>query len=133
MVLKKTQRHHLPAELLDVDIATLDAEVESYRAKVLAENTKKQYIGQWRRFEAWARHHGIPTEPASPQDIARYLGALRTIGRSVATVHAVRAAIAAAHKVQGHSKYNNPAYHPNIAELLKGIGRTAPHRSKLRP
>ncbi len=123
----------LPAELQALDFSTLDSEIEEISKRNWAENTKRAYTTQWENVDRWTVFHGIPSQPAYPQDIARYLAALRKVGKSRATCELARAAIAADHRDLGYTKFNNPAYSPNVREVLKGMRRSSAAQRQAKP
>jgi integrase len=59
--------------------------------------------------------------PAAPATVAAYLGALASAGAKVSTVRRRCAAIADAHRRNGH---DNPASHAGVKATLAGIART---------
>ena len=70
---------------------------------VLSDNTKRVYSAQWRLFNEWCDSVGLPSLPAEPLTVARYL-----------------AARAKAHEWAGHE---SPCRDPGVRASLKGWGR----------
>ncbi|CAB4896860.1 site-specific integrase [Patulibacter sp. NPDC049589] len=110
---------HLPGELQDL----LDAARE-YADAATAPNTVKAYQSDWRGFTAWCAQHRLQPLPADSMTVALYLTAMAKNGRKVTTIRRHTAAIARAHRDNGHP---NPMWDPTAALVLEGIART--HRS----
>ena len=70
---------------------------------VLSDNTKRVYSAQWRLFNEWCDSVGLPSLPAEPLTVARYL-----------------AARAKAHEWAGHE---SPCRDRGVRASLKGWGR----------
>lgn len=117
----------------DLELAEIDALVNALSQNVRARNTLRSYEIQWRRFEAWMENHHLQTFPADPGDIARYLAAQFKDGKASNTLHLARSAIAAVHAHRGLTAKENPAYHKNVADVLRGIARLAPPEPQARP
>ena len=91
-------------------------------ASSVSENTRKMYASAWRSFQAWTQGRGNLSLPASPQVVAAYLAHLaEDRGLSVATIRLHKAALAAAHKTQGH---DDPTDHEGVRRIMKGIARS---------
>ena len=69
---------------------------------ILSENTKRVYGAQWRLFHEWCDSVGLPSLPAQPLTVARYLAVRAEAGASIATMRLVSSAIAKAHDWAGH-------------------------------
>ena len=52
---------------------------------VLSNNTRRVYAAQWRIFENWCDSVGLPSLPAQPLTVARYLAVRAGDGAAVAT------------------------------------------------
>ena len=67
-------------------------------------NTRKAYVADWNDFTSWCienRYLGLPSDPV---DVGRYLEHLvETEGKSLTTTRLRLAAIAAAHRLRGHT------------------------------
>ena len=85
------------AALRAADEAVADA-LES----VLSENTRRVYGAQWRLFHDWCDSVGLPSLPAQPLTVARYLAARAGDGASIATLRLATSAITKAHEWAGH-------------------------------
>ena len=53
---------------------------------VLSENTRRVYGAQWRLFNEWCDSVGLPSLPAKPLTVARYLAVRAGDGASIATL-----------------------------------------------
>ena len=42
-------------------------------SRPISENTARAYAGDWKSFDAWCRHHGRSSFPASGETVAKYL------------------------------------------------------------
>ena len=104
----------LPA-LLAADRAVADA-LES----VLSDNTRRVYSAQWRLFNDWCGDVDLPSLPAEPLTVARYLAVRAGSGASIATLRLATSAIAKAHELAGH---DSPGRDRGVREALKGWGR----------
>lgn len=83
-----------------------DEETESLRSLLnheLAENTRKNYLSQWRRFQGWAEERNVESRPADPLQIAAYLMERLGAGHSPATLRASVSAISRMHKIVGRA------------------------------
>jgi site-specific recombinase XerD len=86
-----------------------------------ADATRRAYASDWRDFAAWCADHGQNELPAAPATVAAYLSALASAGAKVSTIRRRCAAIADAHRRNGH---DNPAAHAGVKATLAGIART---------
>ena len=87
---------------------------------VLSDNTKRVYSAQWRLFNDWCGDVGLPSLPAEPLTVARYLAVRAGSGASIATLRLAASAIAKAHELAGH---DSPGRDRGVREALKGWGR----------
>ena len=105
--------------LLEEEIENLGAAIE-YE---IADNTRQNYLGQWRRFSAWAQNRGICTLPAEPVQVAAYLAErIEQQGHRPATLNTAAAAIAFIHRAVG---LDNPCDTPQVQRALKSAVRKA--------
>jgi hypothetical protein len=95
-----------------------------------ADATRRAYASDWRDFAAWCADHGQNELPAAPATVAAYLSALASAGAKVSTIRRRCAAIADAHRRNGH---DNPAAHAGVKATLAGIARTLARRRRRRP
>ena len=101
-------------------VAAVDA---GARAEALswAPNTRKAFVAGWNDFTSWCIENRCPGLPSEPADIGRYLEYLmETEGKSLATARLRLAAIAAAHRLLGHT---DPASLPLVKATLKRLAR----------
>ena len=87
---------------------------------VLSNNTRRVYAAQWRIFENWCDSVGLPSLPAQPLTVARYLAVRAGDGAAVATLRLAASAIAKVHEWAGH---DSPGRDRGVREALKGWGR----------
>ncbi len=103
-----------------------------------AENTRRAYSSDWRRFTAWCRQHGRAALPAAPLTLAVYLAdAARTLDADTArpayaatTLTRWATSIGRAHTGSGQV---SPAADPLVRSTLAGIRRaygTRPTRKR---
>ena len=86
---------------------------------VLSNNTRRVYAAQWRIFENWCDSVGLPSLPAQPLTVARYLAVRAGDGAAVATLRLATSAIAKVHEWAGH---DSPGRDRGVREALKGWG-----------
>ena len=101
-------------------VAAVDA---GARAEALswAPNTRKAYVAGWNDFTSWCIENRCPGLPSEPADVGRYLEYLmETEGKSLATARLRLAAIAAAHRLRGHT---DPTSLPLVKATLKRLAR----------
>ena len=87
---------------------------------VLAGNTRRVYVAQWKLFAEWCGEVGLCSLPADPLTVARYLAARAGSGASIATMRLATSAIAKAHE---WAKQESPCRDPGVRASLKGWGR----------
>ena len=109
--------HHLPSTPA---LRAADQGVADALQSVLSENTKRVYAAQWRLFHDWCDSVGLPSLPAEPLTVARYLAVRAADGASIATLRLAASAIAKAHELAGH---DSPGRDPGVRASLKGWGR----------
>ena len=73
-----------PASLPALRVA--DQGVASALESVLSENTRRVYGAQWRLFNEWCDSVGLPSLPAQPLTVARYLAVRAGDGAAVANL-----------------------------------------------
>ena len=81
---------------------------------VLSDNTRRVYAAQWRLFKHWCADVGLPSLPAQPLTVARYLAARANSGASVA------------HPAPGHVRHRQG---PRVGEV--GVPLSGPGRARL--
>ena len=86
---------------------------------VLSDNTRRVYAAQWRFFTGWCDSVDLPSLPAQPLTVARYLAVRAGDGAAVATLRLASSAIAKAHEWAGHE---SPGRDRGVREALKGWG-----------
>ena len=82
--------------------------------------TYRVYGAQWRLFNEWCDSVGLPSLPAQPLTVARYLAVRAGDGASIATLRLATSAIAEAHE---WAKQESPCRDPGVRTSLKGWGR----------
>lgn len=89
------------------------------RAASKAENTRRAYLSDWRRWTAWCAAHGVEALPATADTVAAYLAdqagavAVSTLARHLST-------IGKAHAVAGLA---NPCRDTLVRDTLAGLRR----------
>lgn len=105
--------------LNDSDLANLN----SVLGHQMAENTKRTYETQWRRFVRWAASKGVNPLPAEPTHVAVYLAErLEGEGHKPATLRAAAAAVSYAHR---DANYEDPCASAEVKDALKSAARKA--------
>jgi integrase len=94
--------------------------------RLFAENEKAQstracYARDFQAFERWCLLKGLPSLPASPATVARFIAACASEGLSVSTIGRRLGGIAYAHKLR---KAGNPCREEEVRVILAGIRRT---------
>ena len=113
-------------ESLSAELAALDEQLADTLAASVAPSTTKAYDHAWRGFVSWCDGYGLPSLPATPQTVARYLKALAETHKP-ATLTQHCSAIAGAHKAAGYA--DPPSRSLLVHKTLTGIRRqqgTAP-------
>ena len=101
------------------DVRNLNAVLQH----ALADNTRANYRGQWRRFAGWALNKGVSALPADPAHVAVYLAERsEREGHKPATLRAAASAIAYVHRAAG---IDSPCAAPEIRQTLSGATRKA--------
>ena len=87
----------------------------------LADNTRKSYLSQWRRFHTWTLGKGISALPADPDHVATYLKECSEHQMlRPSTLNAAAASIAFVHKAL---ELKNPCDSPMVKLTLKSATR----------
>jgi integrase len=84
-------------------------------------NTHYAYAGDWFRFAAWCRQHGLSALPATPATVALYITSLAD-RLKVSSILRNMAVIGKGHQVEGHPSPCS-LKHPVVADTLGGIKR----------
>ena len=92
-------------------------------ASALSDNTRRVYGAQWRLFNDWCGDVGLPSLPAEPLTVARYLAARAGDGASIATLRLATSAIGKAHE---WAKQESPCRDPGVRASMKGSGGKTP-------
>lgn len=120
-----------PVEVGEVD--TAEARIRAFMAGAKAESTRRAYSDDWRRFEAWCATEGLPSLPAAPEAICRFLDHLVFAGYvrngerrrySVATLSRFLVSVSVAHTRAGYRLTDNPTKHPAVQECWEGVRRS---------
>ena len=95
---------------LEIDRADRLAELENIlqiaednREAGLSENTRKAYASQWRAFERWCAHMGLPAMPTDARVLLAYMTDRQRRGSSTSTLGQAYAAIREEHRTRGHT------------------------------
>ena len=97
-----------------------DRGVASALEAVLSDHTQRVYAAQWRLFNEWCDSVGLPSLPAQPLTVARYLAVRAGDGASIATLRLATSAIGKAHE---WAKQEPPCRDPGVRASMKGSGR----------
>jgi site-specific recombinase XerD len=114
----------LPAEPL----RSLADQAEDLARAALSPATRRAYQTFWGAFDTWCRAQGLESLPAAPETLCLYLAWLAP-QKSVRTVGVVLAAVALAHRTNGHP---SPTEDPHVRMVVRGLKRThgKPARAK---
>jgi integrase len=85
---------------LAAELALLDEALQDTLAASVAPATTRVYLHDWSMFESWTAAHGLPSLPASPKTVARYLTDLSK-DHAPATIGQHMSAISSAHQAAG--------------------------------
>lgn len=96
----------------------LVAGARQFIAAARSERTRKAYAKSWAAFVDWCGCHGREPLPASPETLAAWMTDLAHAGRAPATINAVVAAVAVAHRTAGHPLDRKS---PLLADVWRGI------------
>lgn len=88
----------------------------------LSDNTRRAYRTGWANWARWAEARGLSDFPAAPRDLQGWLVTLWKEGKKPSTLNVYLAAVADKHR--GHPG-DNPAEHPDVIRLMRGIRRQA--------
>jgi site-specific recombinase XerD len=103
-------------------LTTAEADVlRTFAENEKAASTRACYAKDFRAFETWCTGKGLPSLPASPATVARFIAACAGGGLSVSTIGRRLAGIAYAHKL---AKQANPTGAEEVKVILAGIRRT---------
>jgi site-specific recombinase XerD len=94
--------------------------VKRYLEESAADNTRRAYAGQWRRFERWCSDAGLRALPATAATVSAYLARLADDGKRDSTIEGARAAIRKTHEAAGE---DDPTAAALVKQTLKGIRR----------
>lgn len=97
------------------------ASVRAYLAAEKSDNTRRAYKADWADFSAWCATVELPSLPAEPSTVARYLAKLADGGRRASTIQRRVAAIRTVHKAAGHEPPTNAE---GVKATMRGIRRS---------
>ena len=83
------------------------------------QNTRRNYVGQYRKFRAWCQGEKRSPLPTSPEVVAAYAAELVDDGKSMSTVRLAVSAIVDAHRRVGLESPVNAG----VTETLRGLAR----------
>lgn len=99
----------------------LSAEAASYIEKSRAAATRRAYLTDANRFEAWCAARGLSSLPASAESLANYLSWMASTGFKAASIERNLVAVSVAHRERG---FESPRRHELVRKVLRGIRRT---------
>ena len=109
-----------PARILAPPEADVLADARA-EARSWSPNTRRAYVAGWRDFTSWCLDNRCAGLPTTAADVGRYLEHLvETEGKALATARARLAAIAAAHRLGGHT---DPTSRPLVKATMKRLAR----------
>ena len=88
-------------------------------------NTRRAYVRAWTGWTAWAAAHDAPTLPARARDVRAYLLSRSAAGRSMGTLRADAAGIAAVHRAAGQASPCEPR--GVVSATLARLAKSDPH------
>ena len=115
MTLQTQHTVNAPATLTDEQRRRVSDALENAQSV----NTRRNYAGQYRMFNAWCEREEQSALPASPEVVAAYAAELVDDGKSMSTVRLAVASIVDAHKRVG---LESPVS-AGVAETLRGLTR----------
>jgi integrase len=92
---------------------------KEYAGQSRAENTKRAYSSDWRRFGEWCEAQGLEALPASPMTVIAYITSMAERYK-VATLQRHLVSISQAHEMNGHP---SPVKNKNVRTVMEGIRR----------
>ena len=98
----------------------LASKVQDYIFDSVADNTKRGYTSDFKKFSAWCSASGLVSLPADPQTLALYFTYMAESGLKASTIERSRAAISMAHELKG---LVCPVFDRKVKQTLKGIRR----------
>lgn len=118
------QRNEQDSSELGDKIGRTDrARLDAVLGHQIAENTRKSYETQWRRFERWADGRRLNALPADPGHVALYLAERMEIeGNRPATLRSAAAAVRHAHR---SADLEDPCADRQVREVLRSAVRKA--------
>jgi site-specific recombinase XerD len=100
---------------------SLTAEALAYVEKSKAAATRRAYLTDQNRFEAWCSARALGSRPAAAETVANFLSWMACSGFRVATIERNLVAISVAHRQVG---FESPRRHALVRNVLRGIRRT---------
>ena len=95
------------------------------RAASWSSNTRRAYGRAWAAWSAWAAAHAVPPLPAMARDVRAYLLSRSDAGRSMGTLRADAAGIAAVHRAAGQRGPCEPR--GVVSATLARLAKSEPH------
>jgi integrase len=119
----RTKHSRAPDSLHRIEPAStvLSAEAARYIEKSRAAATRRAYLTDANRFEAWCAASGVSSLPASAESLANFLSWMATNGFKVASIERNLVAVSVAHRELG---FESPRRHELVRKVLRGIRRT---------
>jgi site-specific recombinase XerD len=99
----------------------LSAEATRYVEKSRAAATRRAYLTDANRFQAWCAKRGLSSVPASAEVLANFLSWMASSGFKAASIERNLVAISVAHRELG---FESPRRHDLVRKVLRGIRRT---------
>lgn len=92
--------------------------------------TRRVYLGAWKRFQAWAESEGLRSLPADPMTVAAYLTSRAGQGLSQSTLSLDRKAISHHHRAAG---VPTPTISEGVKLTLAGLRNKAAEQGRAEP
>ncbi|MGL5910632.1 MAG: tyrosine-type recombinase/integrase [Phycicoccus sp.] len=104
------------------------AAVAGHRVRALTAGTRRQYAADWGAFEGWCRAEQVPSLPATPGTVGRWVatlgGTVRPDGRPAFAVATIRRRLAAVTHAHEQAGLLSPARDPGVVEVMRGVARS---------
>lgn len=99
--------------------------LRALREHSISDNTWKNYLSQWRRFQRWAKENNVNSLPATPAQVEAYLEERFFEGHSSSTLSASRSAISYIHRAfEEDDPCNDQRVRATLTGATRLLGRT---------
>jgi site-specific recombinase XerD len=101
-------------------LVRLASGAQDYATAARRPATLKAYESDWRHFDEWCERHGVPSMPAYPDVVAKYVTDLASTMKS-STITRRLASISIAHQAVG---FPSPTHDIAVRTVARGVRRT---------